>query len=63
MERLYRATADTGRDYISFLFKSSHRANSKDNKIDANVAYKKAHGHSVKIIETIMTKYTGEKIY
>ena len=56
MERQYTAYADTGRDYITFEFYSNHRANSKQNKEDANRTYKRKHGHDVKIIETSYNK-------
>lgn len=63
MERLYRAKADSGRDYITFLFKSENKGNSNKNKEDARKAYKKVHGHSIEIISTERAEFTGEKVY
>lgn len=55
-ERLYTAKADTGRDFITFIFFSEHRAGSKANFADALKEYKSNHGHCVKILDT----YLGE---
>lgn len=43
--KTYIAQADTGRDFIEFVFYSEHRANSKANIEDAQKCYKKFHGH------------------
>lgn len=51
-EREYLAYADNGRDYIEFTFYSTHRANSKDNKSDAESHYRRRHGKSVRILST-----------
>lgn len=56
-ERWYEASADNGRDYFTFEFKSEHRANSKANKEDANREYKRSHGHGVKILSTQLKNY------
>lgn len=52
MEKQYEAYADTGRDYIYFTFYSSHRANSKANKEDAEKSFYRKTGRKVKIIST-----------
>ena len=52
MKKLYEASADTGRDFVTFFFYSEHRARSKANKADAVSEYRKKHGHGVRIIDT-----------
>ena len=52
MERKYEAYADNGRDFITFDFYSTHRANSKANIEDAKREYRLKHGHSIKVINT-----------
>ncbi len=56
MDGLYSATADTGRDFVSFDFTSCHRANSKANFDDAVIEYKKKHGYKsiIKILSTTL---------
>ena len=61
--KTYEAYADTGRDYINFTFQSTHRANSKANKIDAEKAYKKKHGHGIYIISTCLVPENTELFY
>ena len=62
-KRLYTAQADTGRDFVSFQFMSAYRAGSKANFEDANIAYKRAHGHGVKILKTFRDEFDGTPTY
>ena len=62
MKRLYRAYADTGRDYVTFLFESEYRANSRKNLDDARHAYFMAHGHSIFVASTARTEYVDGPI-
>lgn len=50
----YLAHADTGRDCVSFIFYSTHRANSAENIADAKRAYRKARGCIPKIKRTVL---------
>lgn len=49
MEKLYCATIDTGRDFVSFEYFSEYRNKSKNNIIDCVDQYKSKHGRNKKI--------------
>lgn len=44
--REYHARMDNGHEYFDFEFISSHRANSKQNKKDCMLQYRKLHGYN-----------------
>ena len=50
----YLAHADTGRGCVSFIFYSTHRANSAENIADAKRAYNKKFGILPKIKRTVL---------
>lgn len=50
----YLAHADAGRDCVSFIFYSTHRANSAENIADAKRAYIKKNGVLPKIKRTVL---------
>lgn len=58
MKRQYTAYADNGRDYVTFEFESTHRANSKCNLLDARIQYKKKHGYrnNIHVYKTVYNK-------
>lgn len=61
--RWYVAHADTGRDYVDFMFQSDHNANSELNKEDAQEEYYQKHRHYLKeIINTRIAKSANEII-
>ena len=63
--RRYMAFADTGRDFIEFVFNSEHRANSKGNYEDAIRAYRRMYGYYNKNIKIKNTRKldTNEEIF
>lgn len=56
MERRYVAIYDTGHDWGTFKFYSTHRAESKANYEDARRESYKTYGHSKNIVQTYLDK-------
>lgn len=63
--RRYIAYADTGRDFIEFVFYSEYRANSNGNYKDAMRAYRRMYGCYDKNIKIKNTRKldTNEEIF
>ena len=61
--RWYVAKADTGRDFVEFMFMSEHNANSEQNYQDAQAEYFSKHRHYLnRIIDTRIAKSANEVI-